>query len=48
MLEFHQTSLANRLLALLQLVKVTATRATVAEATAAMQLEDYSPIIAAM
>ena len=48
MLVFYQTFLANQLLSLLQLVLVTAAKATVAEATAATQLADYSPIIAAM
>ena len=47
MLEFHQTFLANQFFFLLQSVLVTATRGTVAEATAAAQLADCSLVEAA-
>ena len=48
MLAVHQTFLENELLSLLQSVLFTVAGATVAEATAAMQLADYLPIVAAM
>ena len=47
MLVLQQTSLTTQLLSLLQSVLVTVARATVAEATAAMQLTHYSVIKAA-
>ena len=48
MLAFHQTFLAIQLLSLLQSVLVRATIATMAEATAAMQLPNYSIVEATM